>query len=236
MNTLPTAEIKTMSSREIAELTGKQHGHIKRDIEKLCTDLNHPNLDSSNYVHNGNTYTEYHLDKELTLTLITGYNPNLRRVIIKRWQELEQLEKPVIENKPRIAPAQHAAAQLSGYIEASKLLGTAPEMAKAIAVDQTLNDTGVDFNPLLIGHNTVTEVPLIPSKLGELIGKTAQAVNKLLLENGLQVKINGNWAPTELGMEYCSMEPYKAKDSDHSGYRPMWFKRVLEVIASEQAA
>ena len=30
---------QTMSSREIAELTGKEHDNVRRDIQKLATDL-----------------------------------------------------------------------------------------------------------------------------------------------------------------------------------------------------
>lgn len=87
-----TIHIKTMSSREIATLTGKEHFHVKRDIEKMCLELN---LDASKFgciyfdQHN-REQTEYKLDKELTTTLITGYSIKLRNAVIKRWQELEQ--------------------------------------------------------------------------------------------------------------------------------------------------
>ena len=84
----------TMSSREIAELTGKEHKHVKRDIDKLCLEINRPNLDRSEYTHRGNIYTEYNLDKELTLCLISGYSAKIRMSIIKRWQELESKQAP----------------------------------------------------------------------------------------------------------------------------------------------
>lgn len=80
----------TMSSREIAKLTKKQHAHVKRDIENMCAEINHPNLDSSTYEHRGNVYVEYLLDKNLTLCLVSGYNAKLRIAIINRWQELEE--------------------------------------------------------------------------------------------------------------------------------------------------
>lgn len=80
----------TMSSREIAALTGKEHKHVKRDIDVMCSQLNRPDLDRSEYEHRGNIYTQYHLDKDLTLCLVSGYNVQLRMAIIKRWQELEE--------------------------------------------------------------------------------------------------------------------------------------------------
>jgi len=80
----------TMSSREIAQLTGKQHGHVKRDIENMAADLNLPNLDSSEFYHNNNAYIEYHLDKHLTLCLVSGYSAVLRMKIITRLDEIEK--------------------------------------------------------------------------------------------------------------------------------------------------
>lgn len=89
-------QVLTMSSREIAQLTGKEHKHVKRDIDVMCIQLNRPFLDRSEYEHRGNLYTQYNLDKELTLCLVSGYNVQLRMAIIKRWQELENQQAPKV--------------------------------------------------------------------------------------------------------------------------------------------
>lgn len=85
-------ETLTMTSREIAELTGKQPQHVKRDIEKMMIDLE---LDVSKF---GRIYKdgmnrdqiEYVLPKDETICLVAGYSAKARMKIIKRWQELEQ--------------------------------------------------------------------------------------------------------------------------------------------------
>lgn len=88
-------ETKTMSSREISDLTEKRHPDVKRDIENMFLQLN---LDVSKNAHiysdtQNRKQTEYLLDEELTMTLVTGYNVVLRNKVIKRWQELEQKEQ-----------------------------------------------------------------------------------------------------------------------------------------------
>lgn len=82
----------TMSSREIAELTGKKHFHVKRDIEKMLGDLTE---DASKFERiyrdkMNRQQTEYALDRELTETLLTGYSAVLRRKVIVRLRELEE--------------------------------------------------------------------------------------------------------------------------------------------------
>ena len=83
----------TMSSREIATLCDKRHSDVKRDISVMSEQLE---LDMSKFAHiyldsQNREQTEYLLDKETCLCLVTGYNAKLRMAIIKRWQELEQL-------------------------------------------------------------------------------------------------------------------------------------------------
>lgn len=81
----------TMTSREIAEVTNKQHKHVTRDIAVMLDELN---LDKPKfgriYLDSRNRQqTEYVLDEELTLTLVTGYSIKLRNAVIKRWKQLE---------------------------------------------------------------------------------------------------------------------------------------------------
>lgn len=80
-----------MSSREIAELTGKQHKHVIRDIRGMLDDLENdgPVLGHLEKKDSRGYTTAFHLDRELTETLITGYSVQLRHKVIKRLHELE---------------------------------------------------------------------------------------------------------------------------------------------------
>lgn len=103
----------TMSSREIAELTEKRHDHVKRDIENMLAELKKdiPSfggiyLDSMN-----REQVEYHLDKELTETLITGYSIPLRHKVIRRLHDLEeQIARPMTQAEITAANANHLVA------------------------------------------------------------------------------------------------------------------------------
>ena len=91
--------IQTMSSREIAELTGKSHSHVMRDIRAMMAELEgNPDLDSvcksTTYNgSNGQSYNQYELDKDTCLTLLLGYDAVARIKVVKRWQELEEKER-----------------------------------------------------------------------------------------------------------------------------------------------
>lgn len=97
---LVTSNTTTMSSREIADLTGKQHFHVKRDIEKMLTDLGEDVSKSGcTYLDGQNRQQmEYLLDREHTDCLLTGYSAAMRMAVIKRWRELEgQAAQPMTQ-------------------------------------------------------------------------------------------------------------------------------------------
>lgn len=85
----------TMTSREIAELTGKRHDNVLRDIKVMATQLgtlNNLRLEYRGRINNlGLPVKDKHylLDKEESFCLVAGYDANVRMKIIKRWQELE---------------------------------------------------------------------------------------------------------------------------------------------------
>lgn len=95
MNNL-VLENLSMSSKEIAELTGKQHSHVMRDIRSMVERfLADPDLDwhceSTTYKDaQGKQREMFHLDRNTTMALVTGYDPVPRMRIIQRWQELEE--------------------------------------------------------------------------------------------------------------------------------------------------
>ncbi|MGX5194764.1 phage antirepressor KilAC domain-containing protein [Klebsiella oxytoca] len=93
----------TMSSREIAELTEKQHGHVCRDIEAMLKQLGEsPEGYIQLWTHpqNGQKYREYRLDREHTECLITGYSAVLRMKIIRRLRELEDSANAIPQTLP----------------------------------------------------------------------------------------------------------------------------------------
>lgn len=79
----------TMSSREIAELVGKQHSNIKISAERLAEKGVIGTLATQGFTHNGNVYTEYMLNKRDSLIVVAQNCPEFTARIIDRWQELE---------------------------------------------------------------------------------------------------------------------------------------------------
>ena len=88
---LQTKTVQTMSSREIAELTKKRHDHVLRDIENMLQelDLTSPQFWGELPDSYNRPQRVAYLPKDLSITLVTGYNVRMRHAIIQRWRELE---------------------------------------------------------------------------------------------------------------------------------------------------
>lgn len=84
----------TMTSREIAELTGSTHDNVLKTVRGLA-DKGIVSKNETPYTHpqNGQTYAEFNLSYRDTMVVVSGYSPELRAKIIDRWQELEAVTK-----------------------------------------------------------------------------------------------------------------------------------------------
>lgn len=90
-----------MTSREIAELTGKAHKHVLTDIRTMLDQLGMASDDFSANLPDGygRPQAAFSLPKDLTMTLVSGYNVVMRHRIVTRWQALEvapQLAAPQV--------------------------------------------------------------------------------------------------------------------------------------------
>lgn len=111
----------TMSSREIADLTGKRHTHVLRDISKMLEGLDLETKPFLGWLKDGKGELRkvYNLPKRECLVLVTGYNVKLRAAIIDRWRELEAKEQtPKVPQT--FADALRLAADQQELLEAQK--------------------------------------------------------------------------------------------------------------------
>jgi len=85
---------KTMTSREIAELTSKRHSDLMRDIrvmEPAWEKVNQRKFALVEYTDaKGEKRPEYHLSKTECLYVATKFNDEARARVILRWEELEK--------------------------------------------------------------------------------------------------------------------------------------------------
>lgn len=88
--------VLTMSSREIAELTGKEHKNVLADVRKMLGELGKAAAEFSATAQTQGpnnsirTIEVFNLPKDLTITLVSGYNVQVRHRIVTRWMELEE--------------------------------------------------------------------------------------------------------------------------------------------------
>lgn len=92
----------TMSSLEIADLTGKRHDHVLRDARAMLEEIQSPQSWGDYQDGRGRSQPCLMLNKEESLCLVTGYSAKLRMAVIKRWQELEEGRQVAVQSIGRL--------------------------------------------------------------------------------------------------------------------------------------
>lgn len=96
-----------MSSKQIAERTGKQHSNVLRDIRNMLDELvesQDSNLNSNEYQEltaKNSMTSEILLNERLSLCLASGYSITLRMMIIDDWAKMKN-ELPMPKELSRL--------------------------------------------------------------------------------------------------------------------------------------
>lgn len=183
MNSLVKTNVR-MTSLDIAELTGKRHDHVMRDIRNeikaLGDKLGQPIFGESSYINSQNKKQPcYSFGKPGAMQLALKYDAKTRYKVIKRIDELENKSKLPSNYK-------EALIELVGQIEQNEKLESTNQMLEQRVAEYEPKVTYVD--EILKSKNTVTI-----SQVAEDYGMTGTEMNKVLHDIGIQYKIGGQW-------------------------------------------
>ena len=146
--------VQTMTSLEIAELTGKQHCHVMEAIRKMepaWMKVNGSNFRLVEYRDKkGELRPCYMLTKTECLYIATKFNDEARAKLVLRWQQLELAEQ---ERRQQLClPSPQKILALADEIigEGLRMLNEpAEDTLTATQVAKTFNMTVFDFNAVL---------------------------------------------------------------------------------------
>lgn len=205
---------KTMSSREIAHLCEKEHFNVKRDCEVMFKGLNLDALKFEGIYFDSlnRQQTEYLLDEELTMTLVTGYNIVLRNRVIKRWKELESRELSKMEILQMALESEQQKLVLQTQLELQ-----APKVA---FVDKYVESTG---------NKTFRQV-------AKLLQIKEPTFREFLKKNKIMYQLNGEWTAYQ---NHVDAKRFHVKtgvsDSGHTFNHALFTPKGIEWIAGEWA-
>lgn len=185
-----TGKKQTMTSLQIAEITGKRHDAILRDIRNLLEQgVTAHNFVVSEYKDStGRTLPCYELTKKGCLILASGYNPLLREKIIDRWAELETA---VALNVPQTySQALMLAAKQAEQIEEQQRMLIAQS---AVITEQT--EAISQMQPKVDYCDIILKSPstVLVKQIAQDYGMTANKLNKTLAEMKIQYKRGKQW-------------------------------------------
>jgi hypothetical protein len=234
----------TMSSREIANVTGKRHANVKRDIAAMLKELK---LDVLSFEHiyldgQNREQVQYLLDREHTDCLLTGYSAPMRIKVIRRWRELEQQQGA---REQVLLSGTKVVGELAILECFTRLLKPAPSsqmlMLAKIAANNGLDAKflpgyTIDAAPDATGGSSMPTKAITALIKDHGIASTAAAFNRALAAKGFLKQLQRKnskqemvdfWCVTEKGMTYGKnlTNPQSPRET-----QPHWYvDRFLEL-------
>ena len=197
-----THRVQGMTSLQIAEVTGKNHAHVMRDIRNLLEQgVNESNFGLVDYKDKkGEMRPMYELTPKGCLILASGYDPVLREKIVDKLEEYQQAERANMIALPNFTdPAEAAMAWAKEYRE-KKVLAIENKSLQIenarlendnIQLAAEVQELKKDKNYLDIIMRS--KAMMTVSQIAQDYGMSAKAMNKQLADMGIQYICNGQW-------------------------------------------
>lgn len=163
-----------MTSIEVAEITGKEHKHVMRDIRVLLEQGVHESNFGLTFIirtlpNNAQRKDPcYNITKKGCLILASGYNALLREKIIDRWEELETKERQTVPALPQT------------YLEALKALVLSEEQKQVLALENESMKPKADYFDTLVERGSNLNL----RDTAKMIGVSERFFIEYLLLNG----------------------------------------------------
>ncbi len=186
---------ETMTSLEIAEVTGKNHKEVMRAIrnmEPAWEKVAGRKFALGSYKDkNSQDRPCYSLTKEECLYVATKFNDEARAKLVLRWEELETKNISFAKVLPAtFAEALRLAADQAEKIEAQQkqLEANSKEIVELSGTIATMQPKVTYVDKILASKETVTT-----TQIAQDYGQSAKAFNILLRNFGIQHKVGGQW-------------------------------------------
>ena len=182
--------VQTMTSLEIAELTGKQHKDVMKAIRNMESAWENVcgrkiALTSRTIVQpNGGTREVpcYMLTKTETLYIATKFNDEARAKLVLRWEELEKTV--IIQTTPGPIPEHSSPTRSLSLFEEGKAL---PSPKKILALADEIIGEGLRM------LNEPAEDTLTATQVAKTFNMTVFDFNAVLRDMGIQYRRDGHW-------------------------------------------
>lgn len=185
MNTLMTKDIQ-MTSLDIAEIVGKKHQHVMRDIrneiKEMGEEIGQSIFGQSSYINKQNKKQPcYEFGKDGAMQLSLKYDAKTRYRVIKRIEELENQG-----NKQLPGTYKEALLQLVEQVEKNERLET-----NNLVLEQRVGELKpkADYTDIILKNKGLVLI----SQIAKDYGMSAIEMNKLLHKLKVQYKRGKQW-------------------------------------------
>lgn len=224
MNQL-TVPVLTMSSRDIAELTGKEHKNVVRTIKDLISaEILDAQLEPLKFEYRGQWFDYYELSKRDSFVVVARLSPEFTAHIVDRWQELEQKLNPVFNLPQELPSALRALADTYEQLQQAQF-----EREIAVKTKAHISD-----KKTATAMATASKAVQENQRLKDQIGQSKKNATLLAVE-----RLTSNtytWQPLNKWCEAHGIKPQKVHDERYGKVNTYPFQAWMDVYSVNLSA